>query len=281
MKRKEKTTDSESRNARRSHSELKTIVQVKESEEETWKEVTRVTTVSRNGAGFSLSRECTPGRLVTLVLPMPTELRAYDQDREVYPVMGLVQYCNKGMIDGEKRYHVGVGFIGKHIPASFKANPLQSYRIVGMTKEGLWTVTEAETPFKARRHPRFWLALDVTVTLLQREKKTVNKENAVTQNIGASGVSVVCSLDASIGEKVKFACKSLDFYALAIVRNRKEKEGQPATLHLEFIENMFPVEKILLAQDESDSAQAEDHIPDSAFPPPAQPPSDVTAFEFS
>ena len=274
-------TDSESRNARRAQSELKSIVQVKESEEETWKEVTRVTTVSRNGAGFSLSRECTPGRLVTLVLPMPAELRAYDQDRELYPVMGLVQYCNEGMVESEKVYHVGVGFIGKHIPASFKENPLQSYRIVGMTKDGLWTVTEAETPFKARRHPRFWLALDVTVTLLQREKKAVNKENAVTQNIGASGVSVVCSLDANIGEKVKFGCKSLDFYALAIVRNRKEKEGQPATLHLEFIENMFPVEKILLAQDEKDSAPAEDYSPDSAYPPPSPQPVDSGGVEFN
>ncbi len=257
----EETSAPEHRTVQRVPTELKTIVQVKENDAETWKEVTKVTTVSRNGAGFSLMRPCKVGRLVTLVMPLDPQLRAYDETAELYPVMGIVQYCNKGKIEGEAVYHVGVGFVGKQIPASFKADPTQNYRISGMAKSGLWTITEAESAFKARKHPRYWIALDVMITQLRKDKKEVNKEETFTQNLSASGVSVVCSLDSEVGDKVKFACKGLDFYAMAMVRNRKEKEGQPPTLHLEFIETTFPIERLLLAQTEQPKG--------SDLPPPA------------
>ena len=77
------TITSENRRVPRVSTELKTIVQVKESLEESWKEITAVTTVSRNGAGFTLSRKCEVGRLVSLVLPMPDELRAYNRSEEL------------------------------------------------------------------------------------------------------------------------------------------------------------------------------------------------------
>ena len=242
------TTVSENRKAERATTELRTIVQVKESAEDSWKEITVVTTVSRNGAGFSLSRPCPVGRLVTLVMPMPTELRAYDQDEKLYPVIGVVQYCNKGMVDGETVYHVGVGFVGKRIPLSFKTDPQQSYRFCGMTKNGLWQITESETPFKPRGNPRYWLELDMAISLMKKEKHSITKENTVTKNISASGVSVPCSLNANVGDRVKVASKKYDFYAIAVVRNRKEVEGLPPMLHLEFIDAKFPIEKILFAQ---------------------------------
>lgn len=226
-------------------SELKTIVQVKESETETWKEVTKVNTVSRNGAGFSLPRPVTVGRLVTLVMPLDPELRAYDEDKELYPVLGLVQYCNKGMADGETVYHVGVGFVGKNIPESFKADPTQSYRISGMKKDGLWEVTEAESQFKNRKQPRYWISLPVTISLLQRAEQPIAREETYTKNIGAGGVSVACSLTAGIGDKVKFACKEIDFYAVAVVRNRKVPAKDSPTLHLQFIDAELPVEKVI------------------------------------
>lgn len=238
-------TAPEKRRVERTDSELKTIVQVKESEGETWKEVTKVTTVSRNGAGFSLPRPVTVGRLLTLVMPLDPELRAYDQDKEVYPVMGLVQYCNQGKIDGQTVYHVGVGFVGKNIPESFKTDPLQSYRISGMRKDGLWEITEAESQFKNRKQPRYWISLPVTISLLQRAEQPVAREETYTKNIGAGGVSVPCTLTAGVGDKVKFACKEIDFYAVALVRNRKTPANESPTLHLQFIDAELPVEKVI------------------------------------
>lgn len=244
MKGTRKSTTSESRHAQRLNAALKTLVKVRENEVEIWKETTEVTTVSKNGAGFNLTRPCTVGRLITLVMPMPREFRAYDHDEKLYPVMGLVQYCNEVIEDENVMYHVGVGFTGKVVPASFTTDPLQNYRITGMSPEGLWEVTEVDAAFKIRRDPRFWVAFDVSVTLLQKEKRTSKKENAVTQNIGAGGASVVCQLEAKAGDTVKFGCKAFDFYTMAKVRERKERENLPPTLHLEF-EERFPVDKIV------------------------------------
>lgn len=237
----------ENRKAKRVASELKAIVQVKESEDESWKQVTKVVTVSRNGAGLQLTRPCLVGRLVTLVMPLDPELRAYDKKAEVYPVMSIVQYCNASTIDGETVYHVGVGFVGKKTPESYLADPTQSYRISGMKKDGLWEITEAELQFKNRRQPRYWISLPVMISLLQRGDSSGEKEETATKNICAGGVSVACSLVAGIGDKVKFACAELDFYSMAIVRNRKTNKGG-VTLHLEFIDNEFPIDEIIAAR---------------------------------
>lgn len=238
----------EKRRVDRIDSELKTIVQVKEGNGETWKEVTKVTTVSRNGAGFSLPRPVTVGRLLTLVMPLNPELRAYDEDKEVYPVLGLVQYCNQGKIDGRTVYHVGVGFVGKNMPDSFKADPTQSYRISGMRKDGLWEITEAESQFKNRKTPRYWISLPVTISLLQKAEQSGAREDTFTKNISGGGVSVACSLMAAVGDKVKFACKEIDFYAVALVRNRKVANNESPTLHLQFIDAELPVEKVIAAR---------------------------------
>ncbi len=239
----------DNRKVQRVPTELKTLVKVKESDDVVWKEVTKVTTVSRNGAGFYLTRECMVGRLVTLVMPLPDELRAYAYNEDLYPVMGLVQYCNASTVDKKTVYHVGVAFVGKQIPASYKADPQQSYRICAMTKDGLWEITEAGTPFQSRKDPRFCVPIEVTVSLLKNKKKAVSKETNITHNISASGVSVNCSLDANVGDTVKFASKEHNFYALAVVRNRHEREDKPPTLHLEFVDAKFPVDKILFAHE--------------------------------
>jgi hypothetical protein len=183
--------------------------------------------------------------LLTLVLPLDPDLRAYDADGDVYPVLGLVQYCNEGIVDGEPVHHVGVGFIGKKLPESFKSNPCQSYRITGMGPDGLWTITEAGSVYKPRRNPRFWLGLQLTISLLRKEKGEAARFEAMTQNISANGLSLLGAPTLTIGEKVKVACKPLNFYAIAIVRNMKTKPGQPPTLHLEFVEAEFPVDKLV------------------------------------
>ena len=225
------------------------------------------------------------GRLIRLVIPMPPELRAYDLTEEFYPIMGVVQYCNKEENENGDLYHVGVALIGKKVPASYFENPLQSYRINGMSEDGLWNVTEADKPFKARRHPRFRTELDVTVTLLQKEEKTVAKETTVTQDVGASGASVVCSLNAKVGDKVKFACKALNFYTIAHVRNLRQDVGQVTTMHLEFVESRFPVDKLPGIHHATiySPVEATPPVPTPAQVPtppnPPQPP-DVRDFEF-
>ena len=243
MKIPNKRPKNEKRSAERSPTELRTIVQVKEAKDEVWKEITKVTTVSKNGAGFTLTRPCTVGRLISLVLPMPPELRAYDHKEKVYPIMGLVQYCNEVNVDNVSRYHIGVGFVGKDVPESYMADPQQGYRITGVTDDGLWRFTEAGTAFKPRQNPRLWAAVDVTISLIKKDRLPSDKEAVVTSNISASGLSAICQLAAEIGDRVKVAFKEYDFYAIAIVRNCKPVDNGNS-IHLEFVEHSFPMEKL-------------------------------------
>jgi hypothetical protein len=236
------------RQADRATAELNAVVQVKEADGKMWKEFTEVRSVSRNGAGFCLTRPCIVGRLITIVMPLDPDLRAYDQDNELYPVMGIVQYCNAATVDEGTVYHVGVGFIGKKIPDSFKNDPTQSFRISGMSKDGLWQVAEAQNEFKQRRDPRFWTAIGVTVSLIRRQKGAVVKEETFTKNVSASGVSVACRLEAEIGDKVKIAAKELNFYAVAVVRNINRSKPDHPTMHVEFVDSEFPIEKLIDSQ---------------------------------
>jgi len=234
------------RSTQRLSTDLKTIVQVKESLDEAWKEVTAVSTVSKNGAGFALTRKVEVGRLVSLVLPMPAEFRAYDENAELYPVLGLVQHVTESNIDGKLTYQVGVGFVGKEMPESFKNDPTQSYRFSGVAENGLWTITEANAQFKPRKNPRFWRSIELTISQMKRGRDDAAKATAKSKDISASGLSVACDLEVEVGEKVKVACASYDFYTIAEIRNRKvSKDGKETTLHLQFIDEEFPMNKLL------------------------------------
>lgn len=237
---------SDNRHAPRTLTDLKTIVQFHIGPDETWKEVTRVLTVSKSGASFTLSHHCDVGRLVTLVMPLANEFRAYDFTEELYPVIGLVQYCYPSpSSDDEKAYSVGVAFVGKTFPEGHKENPTQNYHISGTTSTGMWQIKPSGATFKVRAAPRFWIPLEVTITQIKRDRSSTDyKEQTVTSNVSTSGASVPCSLDLEIGDRIKFANKEHDFYTIGIVRNRQVKEGKKPVLHIEFVDNRFPVEKI-------------------------------------
>lgn len=279
---------SEKRNHERTEPALKTIVQLRENNGDVSKEVTEVKIFSRNGASFSLTRACKVGQLVMLVMALPREYRAYDQHEELYAVIGIVQNCYKAKSAGQVIHHISVGFIGKHAPESFEADPRQNYRICGMRPDGLWQVVETDAQFKRRKHFRFGHALQVTISLIQKEKKSVSKEDTITKDICATGASVYCTLNAKPGDRVKFASKEHDFYALAIVRNRQESKIHPPTLHLEFIENEFPVERLSQAKPaamqnlkgSSFAARTDPGAESDVMPPPETKSQEVGQFEF-
>ncbi len=232
--------------------ELRTIVQVKENRDISWNETTIVTAVSRNSAGFCLSKPCVVGRLISLVLAMPAELRAYEKDRDLYPVTAIVESCYKATVDGKEVYQVRVGLTGKHEPESFTEDPSQSYRIVGMRSDGLWRITEAEEEFKSRRASRFSVASQVTVSFFRKgelaARPASGKEVCFTKDISASGLQLPCNLRVAVGEKVRVEFKRHNFQAIAIVRSRKESKGKVPILHLEFVNQKFPIEKINLGR---------------------------------
>jgi hypothetical protein len=245
----------DTRAAARTPSSVRGVVLVKESSTESWKEHTDVTSLSKSGAGFTLSRPCTVGRLVSLVLEMPDDLRAYDQGKELYPAIGIVQYCYAAQFEDRTVYNIGVGFIGKRSPDGFKQNPAENYRINGMNKEGLWTVVPTKSEFQNRKEPRYFLGVPVTLTYKRRSDRETFRHSTITVNIAAGGASVATDIEANVGDKIKFACKDVNFYAIAEVRGRRRKEGEPSCLNLEFIEARFPVEKLVNAATQPNAAR--------------------------
>ena len=99
------------------------VVKVRESKEDSWKETADVISSSSTGAGLYINRECQVGRLVSLMFPLEPHLRSYDHDKELYRVWGLVQHCHMLPAENEAGYHVGVAFIGKHSPESYRQDP--------------------------------------------------------------------------------------------------------------------------------------------------------------
>lgn len=226
---------------------LYTVVKVKEDGEKAWKEVADIISVSATGAGFFLARACEVGRLVNLMMPLPAHLRAYDHDKELYRVWGLVQHCYEASNEGGKGFQVGVAFVGKESPASYRQDPKTSYRISGMGPDGLWKLTETRDAFKKRRHMRYWTPVELYLALVDGHKDAVGGERTITENISRSGAAVLTTLDINVGDRVKFISEEYDFSGLAVVCNRQVGDDKRSRLHLEFVEATFPVNRLNVA----------------------------------
>lgn len=247
MSRRRKTDKQRDRNEALAIKPVQDTVHVRESSDSCWSEAISVKIVSSFGAGFDVTRECRLGTLIRLELSLPAELRAFDHDKELYSVIALVQHCNRIGKRPDDGYHLSVIFVGKDFPDSYIANPTQAYRLTGAAQDGLWRVTECTSQFKQRQYPRFDIKLNVELGLIQSSQRTIVKELTVTRDIGASGVSVVSSLDAKRGDKIKFACRDIDFYSIAVVVNRRNHFGETDLLHMKFVDHKFPIERILFS----------------------------------
>jgi hypothetical protein len=223
---------------------LLTVVKSKDPEGKPWKEVGDVLSYTAGGAGFFVERECKVGCLVSLMLALPVYLRCYDHEKELYRVWGLVQFCQP-MKDGDREgFHVGVAFIGKRAPESYHENPDQSYRIRGMDEDGLWRIEEAKTAFKTRRHLRYWTEVDLYLALIDGNRDSISGERTITENISKSGAAVFTTLDVGVGDRVKFISERFDFSGLAVVCNKQSGKDKKTRLHLNFVENQFPIDRL-------------------------------------
>lgn len=223
---------------------LNAVVKGKDTPDTTWKEVADIASISVTGAGFYIQRECRVGTILALMLELPAHLRCYDHEKEIYRILGLVQHCQPLSGEDAVGYHIGVAFIGKNAPESYRENPEQGYKICGMNDLGLWKITEARSEFKARRHVRYWTNVDPYLALLDAQRDSMAGERTTTENVSKNGAAVFSNLDVNVGDRIKFICEKYDFSGLAVVCNRNEGKDGYHRLHLQFVENTFPVEKL-------------------------------------
>src|SRR4051794_40949825 len=138
-------------------------VKAKHNSDVAWKETANVLSVSYSGAGFYIPRACNPGQLVSLLVPMPMNLRRYDHDKKLYKIWGLVQHCHLVHGDGNELFHVGVAFVGRSAPPTYYDNSKTGYRVSGISDDGLWKISPIMTELQNRREPRFWKSITVSV----------------------------------------------------------------------------------------------------------------------
>ncbi|HQU84154.1 MAG TPA: hypothetical protein PKY59_13550 [Pyrinomonadaceae bacterium] len=238
------STQTEQRQSRRFPLAFKLTVKAKEDTESFWKETTDVLTIARNGAGFYLPRKVQVGQLLSLLMPMPKHLRGYDDDKEFYRIWGLVQHCNPISGDEAQGFHVGVAFIGKNAPESYHQAPQQSYMICGMSEDGFWKIKETATPFVTRKHTRYWTSIDVRLEVIDIDGNVVTHDTTKTENLSYSGAAVFSYMDANVGECCRVFADEYEFMAIAVVRNRKLGKDKLPRLHLEFVDEQFPIEKL-------------------------------------
>ena len=214
-----------------------------------WTEMTRLVDVTPFGARLRLKRPMEIGRLLLLMMAMPRQLRCFDHVETQYRVWSLVR--NVKALDPKQHdgalIEIGVAFVGKRPPKSFKANPTRRYD-VGKPASGLWTVQEssADTLLEVddsdkRKDTRHTIAIDVRLDVFSPQGEIVESEATVTENLSQRGASVFTALTIESGRFVRVTSPRHGVEMMAAIRARHIGSDGIARLHLEFIGSEWPL----------------------------------------
>ena len=244
-------SEQESRRIQRYPLALPARVEVKIDDKFSWNEITRLEDISAFGAGFQLKRPVKRGRLLTISVPMPRQLRCYDYLEPQYRVWGLVRRCLPLTEGAATAYAVGIAFIGKNPPAAFLKNPSILYELVEREDGGLWKLREAEPepdetelPAELRRHTRFSIPETLLLELLDEKGDVVASEVTVSENVSLGGAAVFTSFAVERGSFLRVKSERHDLSIIAMVRGKRVGNDGITRLHLEFIDQLFPLEGI-------------------------------------
>jgi hypothetical protein len=250
---------SENRTIKRLVLNLPLRVQGKDSVESEWEEISRLKDVSASGACFSLKRKVESGHLIQLTMPMPMKFRAFDHFAPQYKVWALIRHV---IFHSESElYSIGTAFIGKRPPQSYQTNPNTLYQLAENTENGLWYLSEKQdTPSSInnekidlekadevddkRKKNRYKIPLNVIIQKSDERGQMFAGEASVTEDISNNGACVLTSLSVQQGDFIRFTCDQYNVSILSIVRGNRIGQDNISRIHLEFVDQKFPIEKI-------------------------------------
>jgi hypothetical protein len=184
-----------------------------------------------------------------MTLPMPRQLRCFDHIEDQYRVYALVRFMRAEFPPGASApsFRLGVAFVGKRPPESYQLDPKKRYEVFEPESEGgLWKLLEEQPPAEgqmAKKESRLNMPVEVTIELYDEKWNITGREETVTENISRRGAAVYTTLKAERGRFVRLTSARYQTSAFAIVRaNRTGGDGIPR-LHVEFIDQEWPLEE--------------------------------------
>jgi hypothetical protein len=218
-----------------------------------WSEVTRLDDVTPFGASFTLTRPVEAGRLLHLVMPLPRQLRCFDHIEDQYRVWGLARRVRALMPEDPVkgtllRFGVGVGFIGKHPPQSYREDPSRLYDVSDLSPESrLWAVREREGDEGGGRperseQTRLQLAVRVEVEVFDEKGRVCERETTITENLSQRGAAVLTSLRVERGRFVRLTDVETGMSLAAVVRATRTGADRIPRLHVAFFDRAWPLE---------------------------------------
>ena len=219
-------------------------VQVRETPDFEWTEITRLTNVTPFGAGFPLKRPTEKGRLLYMTIPMPRQLRVFDHVEDQYRVWAVVRYMKAVAAEKSTVFNIGVAFIGKRPPASFEKEPWKRYDISTSAFQALAAADDILKPLPSadqRAHTRHNIAVDMRLELMDVDGEVVTTEHTVTENISTKGATLFTTLDIPLGRFIRLTSDQHSITTHAAIRSRSTGTDGIPRIHVEFIDKEWPL----------------------------------------
>lgn len=219
-------------------------VQVRETPDFEWTEITRLTNVTPFGAGFPLKRPTEKGRLLYMTIPMPRQLRVFDHVEDQYRVWAVVRYMKAAVAEKRTVFNIGVAFIGKRPPASFEKEPWKRYDISTSAFQALAAAEDILKPLPSadqRAHTRHNIAVDMRLELVDIDGEVITTEHTVTENISTKGATLFTTLDIPLGRFIRLTSDQHGITTHAAIRSRSTGTDGIPRIHVEFIDKEWPL----------------------------------------
>jgi len=222
-------------------------VRCRETPDFEWVELTKFKDVTSFGASFNLKRPTEKGRLLHLTIPMPRRLRVFDHAEDHYKVWTLVRHVRAAAspADNPELFDVGVAFVGKRAPKSYKTNPATRYQITGSVGDSITFIEEPDEPIAfgttdQRGHTRHGIPVDMLLEILNEAGEVALHEETVTENISVKGATLFTTLNIPVGRFIRLTSQGYKITIHAAVRARSIGADGIPRIHVEFVDKEWP-----------------------------------------
>src|SRR5262249_27104878 len=149
------------------------------------------------------------GRLIQLTIPLPHQLRCFDHTEPTYSVWSLVRHASafpKTQQQESALFRVGVGFVGKHAPPSYEADPTLRYEPLPLNggQNSMCNVGERASA-NQRRESRLIIPLEVLVEAFDENGRPSIQEYTATETLSSLGTCIPTNLNVGVGRIVKLS----------------------------------------------------------------------------